>query len=216
MLGVTDTGPTEEETPDGLLGWCLVANVARETSHGESGLDIQHGTKHFRAGTLLWIPPAIWDPGDPRRHAVGRHRGNSRRYVNMVVHLEDLENFRVKGVYGEALVRSLNSYGHDPAAPRTLQNPWTREHAQSWADSWNRHLEPLFIEGHPYAHPRISVPNPHRPRSSSTAKPSTSPATAPQEPTTAAPLHPRNGSPSRDPRIRTTVRGSWRRGWVIT
>ncbi|WP_237693893.1 hypothetical protein [Streptomyces sp. SID2888] len=56
---MTDTGPTEEETPDGLLGWCLVANVARETSHGESGLDIQHGTKHFRAGTLLWIPPAI-------------------------------------------------------------------------------------------------------------------------------------------------------------
>ncbi|MEU3244662.1 hypothetical protein [Streptomyces sp. NPDC006875] len=160
MLGVTDAGSTEEETPDGLLGWCLVANVARETSHGESGLDIQHGTKHFRAGTLLWIPPAIWDPGDPRRHAVGRHRGNSRRYVNMVVHLEDLENFRVKAVYSEALVRSLNGYGHDPAAPRTLQNPWTHEHAQSWADSWNRHLEPLFIEGHPYAHPRISVPNP--------------------------------------------------------
>ncbi|MFF3585280.1 hypothetical protein [Streptomyces mirabilis] len=47
---MTDTGPTEEQTPDGLLGWCLVANVARETAHGESGLDIQHGTKHFRTG----------------------------------------------------------------------------------------------------------------------------------------------------------------------
>ena len=50
---MTDTGPTEEDTPDGLLGWCLVANVARESAHGESGLDIQHGTKHFRVGVLL-------------------------------------------------------------------------------------------------------------------------------------------------------------------
>ncbi|MFI6546185.1 hypothetical protein ACIBO9_23345 [Streptomyces prunicolor] len=157
---MTDTEPTEEETPDGLLGWCLVANVARETVHGESGLDIQHGTKHFRTGALLWLPPVRWDPGHRRWPAVGRHRGNGRRYVNMIVRADDLENFRVKGVYSEALVRSLNGYDHDPAAPRTLQNPRSREQAQSWADSWNRHREPLFIEGHPYAHPRISVPNP--------------------------------------------------------
>ncbi|MCZ0997824.1 hypothetical protein [Streptomyces mirabilis] len=157
---MTDTGPTEDETPDGLLGWCLVANVARETAHGESGLDIQHGTKHFRTGALLWLPPVRWDPGHGRWPAVGRHRGNGRRYVNMIVRADDLENFRVKGVYSEALVRSLNGYEHDPAAPRTLQNPWTRERAQSWADGRNRHREPLFIEDHPYAHPRISVPNP--------------------------------------------------------
>lgn len=157
---MTDTEPTEEETPDGLLGWCLVANVARETVHGEGGLDIQHGTKHFRTGALLWLPPVRWDPGHRRWPAVGRHRGNGRRYVNMIVRADDLENFRVKGVYSEALVRSLNGYDHDPAAPRTLQNPRSREQAQSWADGWNRHREPLFIEGHPYAHPRISVPNP--------------------------------------------------------
>ncbi|KAB1990144.1 hypothetical protein [Streptomyces triticiradicis] len=157
---MTDTEPAGGETPDGLLGWCLVANVARETVRGESGLDIQHGTKHFRAGALLWLPPVRWDPGHGRRHAVGRHRGNGRRYVNMVVRMDDLENFRVKGVYSEALVRGLNGYDHDPAAPRTLQNPWTRERAQEWADARNHFREPLFIEGHPYAHPRISVPNP--------------------------------------------------------
>ncbi|WP_329553371.1 hypothetical protein [Streptomyces sp. NBC_00696] len=157
---MTDTEPTEEAAPDGLLGWCLVANVARETSHGDGGLDIQHGTKHFRAGTLLWLPPARWNPGSARRPAVGRHRGNTRRYVHMIVRRADLENFRVKGVYSEALVRGLNGYSHDPANPRTLQNPWSREEAQSLADACSNHRESLFIEGRPYAHPRISVPNP--------------------------------------------------------
>ncbi|MEU0413206.1 hypothetical protein ABZ307_36090 [Streptomyces griseorubiginosus] len=160
---MTDTELTGEETPDGLLGWCLVANVARETLHGEGGLELQHGTKHFRAGALLWLPPVRWDPGWGRWPAVGRHRGNARRYVRMIVRAEDLENFRVKGVYSEALVRCLNGYDHDPAAPRTLQHPWTRERAQSWADSCNSLREPLFIEGQRYAHPRISVPNPPPP-----------------------------------------------------
>jgi hypothetical protein len=157
---VADTRPTEDDAPEGLLGWCLVANVARETAHGESDLEIERGTRHFPVGALLWIPPVRWDPGHGRWPAVGRHRGNGRRYVNMVVRAQDLENFRVKGVYSEGLVRSLNGHLHDPAAPRTLQNPWSRERAQDWADGRNRHREPLFIEGHPYAHPRISVPNP--------------------------------------------------------
>ncbi|WP_406445844.1 hypothetical protein OHB00_18290 [Streptomyces sp. NBC_00631] len=151
-------GSTEEERPEGLLGWCLVANVARETLHGDSGLDLQHGTKHFSADALLWIPPIPWDPGHWRWPAVGRHRGNSRRYINMVVRAEDLENFRVKGVYSEALVRSLNGHRHDPAAPRTLQNPWSREQAQSWADRWNQPREPVRIDGR--SHPLLSVPNP--------------------------------------------------------
>lgn len=160
LLGVAETEPTEEETPEGLLGWCLVANVAREIVRGEGGLDIQHGTKHFRTGALLWLPPVRWDPGHGRWPAVGRHRGNSRRYVHMIVRVDDLENFRVKGVYSEALVRGLNGWDHDPTAPRALQNPWTRERAQSWADGCNHPSEPLFIEGRKYAHPRISVPNP--------------------------------------------------------
>jgi hypothetical protein len=155
---VAGTGSTEDDTPDGLLGWCLVANVARETARGEGGLDIQRGTRHFAPGTLLWIPPVRWDPGYWRVRAVGRHRGNARRYVNMVVRVEDLENFRVKGVYGEGLVRSLNGYDHDPAAPRTLQDPWPRQRAQDWADSWNHPLERVRVDGR--FHTRLAVPNP--------------------------------------------------------
>lgn len=121
-------------------------------------LDIQRGTRHFAPGALVWIPPLHWDPGHWRVRAVGRHRGNARRYVNMVVRLDDLENFRVKGVYSEGLVRGLNQYRHDLAAPRTLQNPWSREWAQSWADSRNHPREQVRIDGH--RHPRLFVPNP--------------------------------------------------------
>ncbi|MET8964267.1 hypothetical protein ABZX69_33170 [Streptomyces sp. NPDC004074] len=132
--------------------------MARETARGESGLGIQHGTKYFPANALLWLPPVRWDPGHGRWPAVGRHRGNGRRYVNMIVRADDLENFRVKGVYSEGLVRSLNGYDHDPAAPRILQNPWTRERAQSWADGRNQLREGILIDGQ--RQPRISVPNP--------------------------------------------------------
>jgi hypothetical protein len=76
----------------------------------------------------------------------------------MVVRADDLENFRVKGVYSEGLVRSLNGYDHDPTAPRTLQNPWTRERAQSWADGRNDLRESIVIDGQ--RHTRITVPNP--------------------------------------------------------
>jgi hypothetical protein len=159
MLGMADdTEPPDDDAPDGLLGWCLVANMARETARGEGGLDIQRGTRHFAPGTLLWIPPVRWDPGHWRVHAVGRHRGNARRYVNMVVRVDDLENFRVKGVYSEGLVRSLNGYDHDPAAPRTLQDPWSRERAQSFADAWHHPRELVRVDGHLQI--RLTVPNP--------------------------------------------------------
>ena len=143
---MADTGRTEDEVPDGLLGWCLVANIARETIHGGGGSDIQRGTRHFAPGALLWIPPVRWDPGHWRVRAVGRHRGNARRYVNMVVRVDDLENFRVKGVYSEGLVRGINGYDHDPAAPQTLQHPWSLERALRWADSWNGTRERVRVE----------------------------------------------------------------------
>jgi hypothetical protein len=156
---VADRGRNgEDETPDGLIGWCVVANVARETAHGDGGLEIRRGTRHFAAGALLWIPPMRWDPAWGHWPAVGRHRGDSRRYVSMVVRAADLENYRVKGVYSEGLVRGLNGVDHDPAAPRTLQNPWTREGAQRWADDWNQRREDVFVDGR--RHPLISVPNP--------------------------------------------------------
>lgn len=149
----------DEGADDGLLGWCLVANVARETAHGEAGLDIQRGTRHFAPGAKLWIARPWWDPGHGRLRAVGHHRGSPRRFVGMVVRIEDLENFRARGVYNERLVRRLNGWRHDPTAPAVLQDSWqSREQVQSWADAWNKPREQARVDGRP--HLRVSVPNP--------------------------------------------------------
>ena len=36
---------------------CVVANVAEETAHGEGGLDIHQGLRHFAAGAKVWVLP---------------------------------------------------------------------------------------------------------------------------------------------------------------
>jgi hypothetical protein len=149
----------ERDGGDGLLGWYVVANIAREIAHGDAGLDVQRGLKHFAPGAKEWVPRPPWDPGDGRMPVVGRHRGNTRRYVNMVVRREDLENFRAKGVYSLKLLRSLNSWCHDLTAPTKPQDAWpSREAAQEWADAWNSPLEIARLDGR--FQPYVAVPNP--------------------------------------------------------
>jgi hypothetical protein len=41
----------------------VVANVAGETAHGEDGLDIRQGLRHFVAGARVWVLPPQWGDG---------------------------------------------------------------------------------------------------------------------------------------------------------
>jgi len=45
---VPEADPNEAAT-EGVLGFCVTANVAAETSHGDSGLDVRSGVQHFSA-----------------------------------------------------------------------------------------------------------------------------------------------------------------------
>lgn len=101
IAAMTDaTGPE-------LLGICVVANVAQETSHGEGGLEIRKGLRHFAPGAKVWIAPPAWGDGGERVIVAGRHRGNSRRYMRIVIESRFLVNFRVRAVYSPALARAL-------------------------------------------------------------------------------------------------------------
>lgn len=104
------------------LGWAVVANVARETTHGPRGEQIREGLRHFVAGTKVWGLPAQWGDGWESALLVGRHRG-SRRYVQMVVPLRHLEQFRVEAVYRPAVMRELTKpWQQQRGSPRQWQS----------------------------------------------------------------------------------------------
>lgn len=130
-----------DETGPEPLGLCVVANVARETSHGDGGLEIRAGLRHFAPGAKVWIAPLRWDGGSPSVPVVGRHRGNSRRYSAMVIPRRFLENFRVRAVYSSALLSAL---GGGPL--------WGEEHAESYVRYWGtpRLETQVEVEGRDY------------------------------------------------------------------
>jgi hypothetical protein len=90
------------------LAYGLVANVNAETAHGDGGLDIQSGLKHFAAGAKLWLLPPRPRDFYERVTVVGHHRGShGRRYVRMTMRPWHLTNFRVRAVYSPTLLRVL-------------------------------------------------------------------------------------------------------------
>ncbi len=137
------TEPTGPEP----LGICLVANVAQETSHGDGGLEIRRGLRHFAPGAKVWIAPPAWGDGGERVNVAGRRRGNSRRYMRIVIERRFLENFRVRGVYSPALVRALA--GVEPGEEQRLgaRFLWPQEEAERVARSWNTPTMRALVDG---------------------------------------------------------------------
>jgi len=43
-----------------LLGYRVAANVADQTAHGEGGLELRRGLRHFAPGAKVWVLPAQW------------------------------------------------------------------------------------------------------------------------------------------------------------
>jgi hypothetical protein len=113
---MTGTPPEGAPTDGGPLGWCVVANVRAETATGEAGLEIRRGVEHFAPGACVWVTRPAWDPGHNRTPVAGRHRGSSGRYVRMVVRVDDLENFRVRGIHSDRLLRILLGLRRAPAS----------------------------------------------------------------------------------------------------
>ncbi len=40
-----------------LAAFWVVANIAEETAHGEGGLELRRGVKHFPPGAKVWVLP---------------------------------------------------------------------------------------------------------------------------------------------------------------
>ena len=127
MDGRDDQGP---------LAFCVVANVTQWTAHGEGGLELQRGLRHFPPGAKVWVLPVMWGDGGANVIVVGHHRGTrGRGYTRMVIARRHLADFRVQGIYSPALLEAI-------AAPwRDLElRLWgSRAEAEEQADYWRDH-----------------------------------------------------------------------------
>jgi hypothetical protein len=116
-----------------LLAYCLVANVAEQTAHGEGGLELRSGLRHFAPGAKVWVLPPQWGDGGAKLLVAGHHRGagGRRGYVRIVVSRRHLTNFRVQGIYSPALLAALTRPVIDPGSTARLWS--TREAAEESA-----------------------------------------------------------------------------------
>jgi hypothetical protein len=106
--GAADDVPVDDGDEQGLLGFCVVANVADWTAHGEGGLGRQRGLRHFAPGAKVWVLPAQWGDGGDSVIVVGHHRGTrGKGYARIVIRRRHLTGFRAAAVYSPALMRAL-------------------------------------------------------------------------------------------------------------
>jgi len=102
-----DDSPVQNP-PAELAAFCVVANVAEQTAHGEGGLDLRRGVRHFPAGAKVWVLPPQWGDGGAQLLVAGHHRGtHGRGLARMVLGRRHLTRFRVQGVYSPAVIRAL-------------------------------------------------------------------------------------------------------------
>jgi hypothetical protein len=126
MMAVVDRGE--------LLGWCVVANVAG-AAPGDERAHRSGGTRHFSAGTKVWVLPPQWGDGGEKVLIVGRHRGQRNDLVRMVVRRRDLVSFRARGVYSPTVLKTLVQPWR-PDIPQT--GIWrSQADAQEAAHRWN-------------------------------------------------------------------------------
>jgi len=111
----TQQDQTEVENAEVETAWCAVANVVMEREYGPGGVEKRSGTKHFPAGSKVYILRHFGGMGGERVTVVGRHRG-SHRYVTMTISSKWLANWRTELVYSPHVIMLITTGGEYPRA----------------------------------------------------------------------------------------------------
>ena len=98
------------DTAEAETAWCVAANIIMERKYGPGGAETRSGTKHFPAGSKVYILSHFWGMGGERVTVVGRHRG-SHRYVTMTISSTLLANLRTELVYSPFIVNLIKTRG---------------------------------------------------------------------------------------------------------
>jgi len=128
-------GRVDDRDDQGPLAFCVVANVTQWTAHGEGGLELQQGLRHFPPGAKVWVLPVIWGDGGANVIVVGQHRGSrGRGYVRMVIARRHLTNFRVQRIYRPALLDALTASWRDLELRLWATQAEAEEQAEYWCE----------------------------------------------------------------------------------
>jgi hypothetical protein len=121
-------------SPDEGL-WCIVANIKKEHPFGPGGAETKIGTKQFRGGTKVYI--AGCHPGTCASVlAIGLHR-KARQFIACNVHVNHVENFRVKLVYHPRVLELIQ--GNKCCWIRTKEDAEAYAKAfPAWQELWEK------------------------------------------------------------------------------
>ena len=86
--------------------WCLVGNIIPEHEYGEEHI-IKKGTKQFAPDTKVYINIGLHDIRPDHVLVIGQPR-NSIRYIEVIIPLKYVCNFRMQQVYKPAVLRRMN------------------------------------------------------------------------------------------------------------
>lgn len=115
-----------------LLGWAVVANVARTTHQGPESEE-SSGTRHFSGGTKVWVMPPQWGDGGDSLMVIGKHRGHKGGFTRLVLPRRHLENFRVRAVYSAAVHAQMCRPWRDSEPRQWSSREEAEEHAAHWS-----------------------------------------------------------------------------------
>jgi hypothetical protein len=95
QLDGADEAPVTKRQAE-LAAFCVMANILEETAHGEGGLELRRGVRHFPPGAKVWVLPPQWGDGGDQLVIAAHHRGtHGRGFARMVLARRHLTGFRV-------------------------------------------------------------------------------------------------------------------------
>jgi hypothetical protein len=146
----------EGRDDQGPLAFCVVAKVTQWTAHGDGGLELQRGLRHFPPGAKVWVLPVMWGDGGTNVIVVGHHRGTrGRGYARMVIGRRHLADFRVQVIYSSALLEAITA----PWRDFELRLWATLAEAEEQAEYWRDHPVEVHADDGSF-HTSVSNPPP--------------------------------------------------------
>jgi len=79
--------------------WCVTANVKKEMLFGPNGKDTRFGTKQFKGGAKVYVIGCF--PGMCENVIVIGQNKHNGKYIESVIRVDKLENFRPTILYGK-------------------------------------------------------------------------------------------------------------------